>query len=123
MELEFTMMNAARLIFAMVALGVIAYALIDATKPNLQVGISTTMDKTRRHGVFWVKTVEGGVVQRSFILEDPKPLENPSRRVLRTLTNQVLQMGFQPQHIEITVAGKTMVYATDSRIPRLIHTA
>lgn len=117
--MDMTLMSLARVLFAMAMLAMIAYVLLDGTRPQVRVGISEHLCKNLRHGVFWVRTEEGGLVQRPFLVSDERILRTPSTRVLRSLTNQARRMGFQPDHIEITVDGKTMVYSTQTPRPTL----
>ncbi len=88
----------------------------------VNMGISADMDKHKAHGSVWVKTVDGGIVKRYFLVDKPEKLEKPRWFIVRDMFHQISQMNLHPDTIEIKLAGKTLIYRLGKRRPVVVHT-
>lgn len=101
------------LYFAMIGSALlILFILYEAGKEKflVNIGLSTDIDKKKRHGMAWVKTADGGMVNIPFLADRPENLTNPTKFTVRDIFMQINKMGMCPQSIEVTIGGNTKVY-------------
>ena len=115
-----TLSNNALLMIGAVCTSILIFNIILANRGLVQIGISETMDKTKRHGVVYVADGQGGMVRRSFLADRPERLNHPHDAMLRNMFYQVAKMGFNPQQIEILVNKKVQLYKYDNGAIRRI---
>jgi hypothetical protein len=89
---------------------------LDSVTKNVLIGISPDMDNTQRHGYAWV--VEGNaVVRKSFKADKPYLLTEHNKFQIQNIFNQLHDMGFDTEYLEILVGDKVRVYRPDLTRP------
>lgn len=87
----------------------------------VNMGISPQMDRNKAHGTAWVKTVDGGIVKRHFLVDKPERLIRPRFFIVRDMFQQLAKMNMYPDTLEIKVGGVHRVYKFGQIRPILIH--
>ena len=88
---------------------------------DINIGLNTQMSKTNRHGIAWVRTMEGGIVQQSFLADKPEHLVNPNRFTIEKIFKQLRKLGMDPVHLEILVGDVCRVYKAGYFKPILVQ--
>jgi hypothetical protein len=92
-------------------------AYINATWNQVVVGLSDTMSRELRHGTVWMADATGAIIRKDLRVDRPELLQDPNRFQIQTIFNQLRQLGYEPDHLEILVGDKVRVYRADQLRP------
>ena len=95
----------------------IIFVILDVTKKVVLIGLSPDMALSKRHGIAWVKSIDGGIVQQSFLADRPEYLVKPSWLTVRSMFEQLTKMGLYPENLELLVGNKVIVYKFGNMFP------
>jgi len=87
----------------------------------VSLGISETMDKHKSHGTVWIRAADGGMVKRYFLVDKPERLIKPRRYAIKDMFDQLIQMNYHPDTIEIHQPKQTLVYRYGQSRPMVLQ--